>query len=72
MFQISRDLSCPLYFIISGARYSGVPQYVNLLLSSLKKFDQPKSANLTELLESSRMFSGLISLWIIGGSKEWR
>jgi hypothetical protein len=30
MFQISSDLSCPLYLIISGARYSGVPQYVTL------------------------------------------
>jgi hypothetical protein len=26
MFQISKDLSCPHYFIISGAKYSGVPQ----------------------------------------------
>ena len=33
-FQTSKVLSCPLYLIISGARYSGVPQYVSLLLFS--------------------------------------
>ena len=71
-FQMSRLLSCPLCLIISGARYSGVPQYVYLLVSSLKKFDQPKSATLTAPSPSSKIFSGLISLWIIGGSKLWR
>ena len=35
-FQTSSALSCPDYLIISGARYSGVPQYVSLLLSSSK------------------------------------
>lgn len=68
-FQISRLLSWPDCLIISGAKYSGVPQYVCLVFYSLKKFDQPKSASFTAPSPSIRMFSGLISLWIIGGSK---
>jgi len=32
--------------------------------------DHPKSANLTIPSTSSKIFSGLMSLWIIGGSKE--
>ena len=58
----------------SGAIKRVVPMHI-LVLDSLRKLTvraSPKSANRTLRPLSSRMFSGLRSLWIMGGSQACR
>jgi hypothetical protein len=70
MLQMSVFSSYFWFSIISGARYSGVPQIWSLegeVFSML----EPKSASLTPA-SKRRMFSGLMSLWMTGVGFVWR
>jgi hypothetical protein len=55
----STDLPWPLDWMISGARYSGVPQRVQVRSSTI--LAKPKSVILTCPAELIRRFSGLRS-----------
>ncbi len=58
----SQDLLCPSPVIISGAKYSGVPQNDIAFSLSFNIFAIPKSASFKYPSSSNRIFSGFKSL----------
>lgn len=51
--QKSTALSCPLFNIISGATYSGVPQKVQVFSPGIRNLENPKSTIFTYPSQSS-------------------